>query len=52
MDLASCLDAPTYAELAACLRQWPAATPDELRVWLGRLVVSRATRGRTVAALN
>jgi len=41
--------------LAACLRQQPDATLDELRVWvaaLGGPAVSPATMGRAVQALE
>lgn len=43
------LDAAARTELAACLRQQPDATLDELRVWvaaLGGPAVSPATMGR------
>lgn len=42
-------------ELAACLRQQPDATLEELRVWvaaLGGPAVSQATMGRAVQALD
>jgi len=49
------LDAAGRAELAACLRQQPDATLDELRVWvaaLGGPAVSPATMGRAVQSLD
>ena len=49
------LDPAGRAELAACLRQQPDATLDELRVWvaaLGGPDVSPATMGRAVQALD
>ncbi|OGX89464.1 helix-turn-helix domain-containing protein [Hymenobacter coccineus] len=49
------LDPAGRAELAACLRQQPDATLDELRVWvaaLGGPDVSLATMGRAVQALD
>jgi transposase len=49
------LDAAGRADLAACLRQQPDATLDELRVWvaaLGGPTVSVATMGRAVQALD
>lgn len=49
------LDAAARSELAACLRQQPDATLDELRVWvaaLGGPSVSPATMGRAVQALD
>lgn len=49
------LDAAGRAGVAACLRQQPDATLDELRVWvaaLGGPAVSVATMGRAVQALD
>ena len=49
------LDTGGRAELAACLRQQPDATLDELCVWvaaLGGPAVSPATMGRAVQALE
>ena len=49
------LDAAARTDLAACLRQQPDATLDELRVWvaaLGGPNVSPATMGRAVQALG
>lgn len=49
------LDTAGRAELAACLRQQPDATLDELRVWvaaLGGPALSVATMGRAVQALD
>jgi transposase len=49
------LNTAARTELAACLRQQPDATLDELRVWvaaLGRPNVSPATMGRAVQALD
>ena len=49
------LDASARTDLAACLRQQPDATLDELRVWvaaLGGPAVSPATMGRAVQALD
>ena len=52
---APCLDAAARAQLAACLRQEPDATLDELCVWLaavGGPAVSQTTLWRAVQALG